>query len=89
MDANTKKAYDKVELIPWDPVDEKQFQRMYDQRVACGWRHDEVEGWKEKMLNGQKFLYWIVGSDSASCETGWLILRARSRLRVYRIGRSC
>lgn len=52
--------YNKVRLVPWDPTDEKQFQRMYDQRVACGWREDEVAEWKEKMLRGTKFLYWIV-----------------------------
>ncbi|CAM1511573.1 Fc.00g090860.m01.CDS01 [Cosmosporella sp. VM-42] len=57
-------AKTKVELIPWDPTDEKQFQRMVDQRIACGWRQEEVGEWKEKMLNGQKFLYWIVPAES-------------------------
>lgn len=50
----------KVDLIPWDPTNEKQYQRMHDQRVACGWRIEEVPQWKEKQLKGIKFLYWIV-----------------------------
>lgn len=50
----------KVQLIPWDPTDDRQFQRMYDQRVACGWRMEEVGEWRDKQLRGVKFLYWIV-----------------------------
>lgn len=49
-----------VVLTPWDPTDEGQFGRMYEQRVACTWGYDEVEEWKERMLGGQKVLYWIV-----------------------------
>lgn len=60
MSGQANSKYDKVRLVPWDPTDERQFQRMYDQRVACGWRADEVAAWKEKMLKGSKFLYWIV-----------------------------
>lgn len=60
MATTIQNKMDRVELIPWDPTSEAQFQRMYDQRVACGWREDEVGEWKDKMLNGQKFLYWIV-----------------------------
>lgn len=52
--------YDKVELIPWDPDNEQQFQRMVDQRHACGWNFDEVQVWKESMLKNEKFLYWVV-----------------------------
>ena len=52
--------YDKVRLIPWDAADVKQYQRMYDQRIACGWRHEEVPEWKDKVLAGTKFLYWVV-----------------------------
>ncbi|MBE3044320.1 hypothetical protein IMZ48_17490 [Candidatus Bathyarchaeota archaeon] len=51
---------DKVELIPWDPTSEQQYERMFDQRVACGWREEEVPEWKEAQLNGTKALYWIV-----------------------------
>ncbi len=51
---------EKVELIPWDPENETQYKRMYDQRVACGWRIDEVEEWKQKQIRGVKVHYWIV-----------------------------
>lgn len=57
-------AAQKVDLIPWDPTDEAQFQRMYEQRVACGWRIDEVPEWKEKQLQGTKFLYWVVSLEA-------------------------
>lgn len=56
--------YQNIELVPWDPTEECQFQRMHDQRVTCGWHEDEVPEWKDKMLQGQKFLYWIVLSES-------------------------
>ncbi|KAF7561705.1 hypothetical protein G7046_g2435 [Stylonectria norvegica] len=55
--------YDKVKLIPWNPTDEQHFQRLYDQRVACGWRFDDVGEWKDKMLKGEKFLFWITLAD--------------------------
>lgn len=56
----------KVELVPWDPTDEKQFQRMVDQRTACGWAQDEVPEWKPKALEGKKFLYWIVSWNTSA-----------------------
>ncbi|PNY28041.1 Uncharacterized protein TCAP_02036 [Tolypocladium capitatum] len=62
---DTGKAYPPVELIPWDPTDEQQFQRLYDQRVACMWDDDLVAEWKGKMLGGQKVVYWIVLAEDA------------------------
>ncbi|EEU42169.1 uncharacterized protein NECHADRAFT_86153 [Fusarium vanettenii 77-13-4] len=56
-------AHAKTALIPWDPSNEAHFKRMYDQRVACGWRYEEVEEWRNKMLKSQKFLYWIILAD--------------------------
>ncbi|RSL73887.1 hypothetical protein CEP54_000296 [Fusarium duplospermum] len=53
----------KTALIPWDPSNGAHFKRMYDQRVACGWRYEEVEEWRSKMLKSQKFLYWIILAD--------------------------
>lgn len=58
---------DKVELIPWDPNNEQQYERLYDQRIACGWRDGEVSDWKEAQLKGTKGMYWIVGY----CKTGF------------------
>ncbi|KND88827.1 hypothetical protein TOPH_06549 [Tolypocladium ophioglossoides CBS 100239] len=62
---DTGKAYPRVELIPWDPTDEQQFQRLYDQRVACTWDYGLVAEWKGKMLRGQKVLYWVVLAGDA------------------------
>lgn len=50
----------KVNLIPWNPLDDDHYQRMFDQRVACGWREDEVGEWKRKHLESVKFVYWVV-----------------------------
>lgn len=33
---------------------------MYLQRLACGWRSDEIQKWVELGRAGQKTLYWIV-----------------------------
>ncbi|UNI13527.1 hypothetical protein JDV02_000266 [Purpureocillium takamizusanense] len=58
------KMYPSVVLTPWDPTNERQLERMYEQRVACTWGYDEVrEEWKERMLSGQKVLYWISVAD--------------------------
>lgn len=59
--------YNKVNLIPWDAMDEKHYQRMYDQRIACGWGHEEVPKRKDKMIKGTKFLYWVVSRDLTTC----------------------
>jgi len=54
---------EKIVLIPWDATSDEQYQRMYDQRVACGWRADELPEWKEKQIKGTKFLYWTAIRD--------------------------
>ncbi|SPO02017.1 uncharacterized protein DNG_04690 [Cephalotrichum gorgonifer] len=54
----------KVELLPWDPTSESQYQRLYDQRVACGWHEDEISEWKDQQLKETKTLYWIVLADN-------------------------
>ncbi|GJC77902.1 hypothetical protein ColLi_00740 [Colletotrichum liriopes] len=49
----------RVKLIPWDARSDGHVRRMYDQRVACGWRADEVREWKDRQLKGTKFMWWI------------------------------
>lgn len=49
----------KVDLIPWDPNSEEHVKRMFDQRVACGWRSDEVQSWIEHSNQGTMNLYWL------------------------------
>jgi len=38
----------------------------------CGWHEDEVPEWKDKMLKGQKLLYWIVSWRMTSVPEGQL-----------------
>ena len=51
---------EKIELVPWDASSEEHVKRMFDQRVACGWKEDEVEEWRGRQTNGTRFMYWIV-----------------------------
>ncbi|KAI3332127.1 hypothetical protein HD806DRAFT_518932 [Xylariaceae sp. AK1471] len=53
----------KVEIIPWDHLNPEHVQRMYDQRLACGWRADEVPEWAESAKRGGKMFYWTVLSE--------------------------
>ncbi|KAI0171765.1 hypothetical protein GGR52DRAFT_547524 [Hypoxylon sp. FL1284] len=54
----------KIELIPWDHTSPEHVQRMYDQRVACGWRVNEVPSWVESAKKGGKIFYWALLSDA-------------------------
>lgn len=50
----------KTVLVPWDPESKDHYDRMVEQRKACGWRVAEVPAWKEKQPKGIKMLYWVV-----------------------------
>lgn len=50
----------RVELVPWDFDSEEHQARVYLQRLACGWRSDEVQNWVEQGRAATKTLYWIV-----------------------------
>ncbi|KAI1763660.1 hypothetical protein GGR53DRAFT_497035 [Hypoxylon sp. FL1150] len=54
----------KIELVPWDHMSPEHVQRMYDQRVACGWREKEVPLWVEAAKRGGKGFYWALLSDA-------------------------
>jgi hypothetical protein len=47
-------------LIPWDPASSAHIQRLVQQRIACGWDHEAVEGWKALQESGHFNLQWIV-----------------------------
>ena len=49
-----------VILIPWDPDSEEHVDRMVLQRIACGWKQDYVEGWRQQQREGKIGLHWIV-----------------------------
>ncbi|KAI0971491.1 hypothetical protein F4678DRAFT_479353 [Xylaria arbuscula] len=55
----SNRAY-KIEVIPWDHLSPEHVQRMHSQRVACGWRADEVPEWVESTKRGGKLFYWAV-----------------------------
>lgn len=64
MGSRADSKMEKVQLVPWDPRDKTHLKRMFDQRVACTWGSEEVDYWSEKVIEGGKYLYWIV---SISC----------------------
>ncbi|KAI0152456.1 hypothetical protein F4776DRAFT_659381 [Hypoxylon sp. NC0597] len=54
----------KIELIPFDHSSPEHVQRLYDQRVACGWRADEVPSWVDAAKKGGRMFYWALFSDT-------------------------
>ncbi|KFY26911.1 hypothetical protein V491_01107, partial [Pseudogymnoascus sp. VKM F-3775] len=62
---NTTEMADKagkqtIALIPWDPESEEHRQRLYIQRIACGWKADKIDMWSTRQRNGLMSLHWIV-----------------------------
>ena len=47
-------------LIPWDPESPEQVERLYQQRVACGWYENDVESWRGRQRSGAIALQWMV-----------------------------
>lgn len=62
---NVSKAGSKpapVYLIPWDPNSQDHVDRMKIQRIACGWKLDQVDGWRDKQRKGHAGLHWVVSA---------------------------
>lgn len=80
----------RVELVPWDHDSSEHIERMYLQRLGCGWRSEEVrEKWTQLGREGTKTLYWIVGLPAAvDLQFGQAADRARLTGRPGRPGRS-
>ncbi len=49
-----------VYLIPWDPDSQEHVDRMKLQRIACGWKVEQVDGWKDAQRKGHAGLHWVV-----------------------------
>jgi hypothetical protein len=49
-----------VILVAWDPESPEHVDRLYQQRVACGWEEEEVEGWRNLQQSGEKTVQWVV-----------------------------
>ena len=60
----------KVNLIPWDYKSEEHVNRLYDQRVACGWRSEEVASYAKEGEKGGKVFYWIVCGLYVATDSG-------------------
>ncbi|TVY13205.1 hypothetical protein LARI1_G009346, partial [Lachnellula arida] len=60
MDSTTSPL---VHLIPWDPDSSSHIALMTAQRVACGWKSEKVESWREPQRTGEMNLQWIVPTN--------------------------
>ncbi|KAI1202944.1 hypothetical protein F5X97DRAFT_286198 [Nemania serpens] len=49
-----------VYLIPWDPDSQGHVDRMKLQRIACGWKVEQVDGWRDPQRRGDVGLHWVV-----------------------------
>jgi len=54
----------KIALIPWDPESTEHVERIFQQRVACGWSSEMVEEWRVQQRAGDKAIQWIVRTPS-------------------------
>ncbi|KAH8803187.1 hypothetical protein F5884DRAFT_498661 [Xylogone sp. PMI_703] len=52
--------YAAVELLPWDPDSPAHVERLYNQRVVCGWGKDSIESYRELQRKGSMALQWII-----------------------------
>jgi hypothetical protein len=48
-----------IALLPWDPESLEHVERLYQQRIACGWNQDAVEGWRDLQRAGKIALHWV------------------------------
>ncbi|KAF4425109.1 hypothetical protein F53441_14190 [Fusarium austroafricanum] len=78
---------DQLVLIPWDPNSPEHVNRIYEQRMQCGWDKHLVEGWKAKQVSGSKSIFWI---DKTPLVDTAQTLRAKPRtpthIKIYPIG---
>lgn len=61
-------ARKEIVLIPWDPESPEHRERLYQQRIACGWYENYVEGWQERQRSGKVSLQWIVRTITRSTD---------------------
>ncbi|KAI1326938.1 hypothetical protein F5Y16DRAFT_216484 [Xylariaceae sp. FL0255] len=63
-----------VLLIPFDPNSQEHLGRMKLQRIACGWKVEEVDSWPEKQRKGIMGLHWVVLPPGYPRTEEWLKL---------------
>lgn len=54
------RARAKVDLIAWDPESPEHIERMFQQRIACGWKADLVQKWRGLQREGKMAIQWVV-----------------------------
>ncbi|SPN99676.1 uncharacterized protein DNG_02527 [Cephalotrichum gorgonifer] len=57
---------EKVRFVPFDGRSDAHAERLYHQRVACGWGEGDVDTWREHCEAGTKGLWWLVLEDGIS-----------------------
>ncbi|KAF7536951.1 hypothetical protein G7054_g4115 [Neopestalotiopsis clavispora] len=53
-----------ITMIPWDPDCTEHVERLRLQRIACGWKADQVDNWRELQKSGKIGMHWIVLTPS-------------------------
>ncbi|CAL3968965.1 unnamed protein product [Diplocarpon coronariae] len=67
-------AKTRVSLVPWDPTSPDHVERLFQQRIACGWDSELVEGWRVEQQTGSLNLQWVV-LESSDSETAAKLLK--------------
>lgn len=49
-----------IVLVAWDPESLEHVERLYQQRIACGWNEEDVEEWRGLQRSGKMALQWVV-----------------------------
>ncbi|KAH6693318.1 hypothetical protein DL95DRAFT_393397 [Leptodontidium sp. 2 PMI_412] len=57
------RARAKVDLIAWDPESPEHIERMFQQRIACGWKSDLVQKWRGLQREGKMAIQWVILSE--------------------------
>ncbi|KAI4595179.1 hypothetical protein KJ359_007155 [Pestalotiopsis sp. 9143b] len=53
-----------VTLIPWDPESADHVERLRLQRIACGWKVQQVDNWRDSQRSGDIGMHWVVLTPS-------------------------
>lgn len=57
----TSPKYVQVCLVPCDPDSTQHAQRLYEQRVAYGWKQEMIGSWQVLQREGKIAIHWVVG----------------------------
>ncbi|TAQ84580.1 hypothetical protein B7494_g7097 [Chlorociboria aeruginascens] len=57
---------EEITLLPWDPKSPAHVKRLFEQRVACGWKSHMIEPWRQWQREGKMALQWITFASSST-----------------------